>query len=151
MRQNLQRDKLPTSDSRVAPSFYPAVRAGGPARSLTNLVRELESEFIIDVVTSDRDLGEAEPFAGLSGRRATWADDRLPGHPQRIRSSPFSKKLARNRCDLIVVSSIWEHRYALTPVLLASLRVLKGPVLLLPRRGTRTRSGSLLKSRKKST
>ncbi len=150
MRQNPQRDKLLRRILVFAPSFYPAVRAGGPARSLTNLVRELESEFIIDVVTSDRDLGEAEPFAGLSGRRVTRGLTTVYYLDTSSTNQIVAllKKLARNRYDLIVVNSIWEHRYALTPVLLASLRVLKGPVLLLPR-GELEPGALALKSRKK--
>ena len=75
------RDKLLRRILVFAPSFYPAVRAGGPARSLTNLVRELESEFIIDVVTSDRDLGRPNPSLAFGAKGHTWADDRLlPGH-----------------------------------------------------------------------
>lgn len=150
VRQNPPKDRLLRRILMLAPSFYPAVRAGGPARSLTNLVREIESEFIVDVVTSDRDLGAAEPFAGLSGR---WVTRGLTTVYYLDRSSTHQlvallKKLARNKYDLIVVNSIWDYRYALAPVLLASIRVLKGPVLLLPR-GELEPGALALKSRKK--
>lgn len=118
-----------------APSFEPAVKAGGPARSLTNLVRALDARVKVDVVTSDRDLGDSEPFPGLSGR---WV---VCGHASVYyldATSPIQvislvRKLATNPYDLIVVNSVWNHHYSLIPVMLKSLHVLHGPVLLLPR------------------
>lgn len=116
-----------------APSFAPAVKAGGPARTLSNLVRELKSELVVDVVTPDRDSADSESFEGLSGRKVTrgcatvyYLDASSPAQV-----GTLLRLLSRNEYSLIMVNSVWNHRYALIPVLLKSVHVLRGPVLLL--------------------
>jgi glycosyltransferase involved in cell wall biosynthesis len=110
------------------------VKAGGPARTLTNLVRELDGRFLVDVVTPDRDLGDPEPFPGLAGRRVTRGTITVYYLDASSRRQVVSlmRRLAANRYDLIMVNSIWDYRYSLVPVMLTSLKVLRGPVLLLP-------------------
>ncbi len=55
--------------------FAPGIRAGGPIRSCVNLVRLLKPDSQIQVVTTDRDLGDAKPYSGiLSNTRIRWDD-----------------------------------------------------------------------------
>ncbi len=42
--------------------FEPAFKAGGPIRSIVNLVNHLKKEFDFYIITGDRDLGDEEPF-----------------------------------------------------------------------------------------
>jgi glycosyltransferase involved in cell wall biosynthesis len=87
------------------------------------------------VVTSDRDHGSTEPFPGLSGRRVTqgtatvyYVD--LTSARQWI---SLITELRKNDYDLILVNSVWHLTLALLPAALAYLRVLSGPVVLMPR------------------
>ena len=45
--------------------YPPAYKAGGPIRSVSNLVERLSDEFEFWVVTRDRDLGDAVPLPGV--------------------------------------------------------------------------------------
>jgi glycosyltransferase involved in cell wall biosynthesis len=45
--------------------FYPASKAGGPISSVQNLVEQMGKYHPILVVTSDRDLGDKEPFKNI--------------------------------------------------------------------------------------
>lgn len=116
-------------------AFEPAVRAGGPARSITNLVRTISQQHQVVVVAPDRDLGDSEPFPGLSGKTLTRGNAKIfyvsESSPRQWTS--LLRRLSRQQFDLVVVNSIWNHRYALIPVMLKSMHVLDGPVLLLPR------------------
>lgn len=118
----------------MAPSFEPAVKAGGPARTLTNLVRILDGRYLIDVVTPDRDLGDPSPFPGLPGPPVSRGTTTLYYLSATSPTQALSllKELGSNTYDLIMINSIWNLRYALVPVLLTILGVLRGPVLLLP-------------------
>jgi glycosyltransferase involved in cell wall biosynthesis len=134
-----------------APAYEPAVRAGGPARSLVNLVRQLEGTHAFDVVTRDRDLGESEPYPGLSGRRVTrgrttvyYLDDSSPAHWRSL-----VVRLSDRRYDLVMVNSYWDQTMALAPVALRLARRLHGPVLLMPR-GELEPGALALKARKKA-
>ena len=46
--------------------YYPAYKAGGPIRSIINLIDHLHEEFEFYVVTSDRDLGDVRSMNQIS-------------------------------------------------------------------------------------
>lgn len=48
--------------------YPPACKAGGPIRSIANLVECLGHEFDFRVVTPDRDAGDTGPFEGIVRR-----------------------------------------------------------------------------------
>lgn len=50
--------------------YLPGYRAGGPIRTIANMVDRLGDEFDFRVVTSDRDVADREPYPGLTG--APW-------------------------------------------------------------------------------
>lgn len=133
-----------------APSFEPAVRAGGPARSLSNLVRVLGDDHIVDVVTPDRDLGDTAPFPGLSGRKVTRGQSTVfyLDESSFVQWRSLLARLSENRYDLIMVNSAWNHTMALAPATLSLARRLHGPVLLMPR-GELEPGALALKSAKK--
>ncbi len=45
--------------------YLPAFSAGGPLRSIANLVNALGDEYDFRIVASDRDLGDRQPFSGV--------------------------------------------------------------------------------------
>lgn len=118
----------------IATAFEPALKAGGPAVTLSNLVRRLDGDFEIDVVAPDRDLGDAEPFHGLSGRTVVRGNTTIYyldiGSFAQVRS--LVRRLAGTDYDLVMLNSIWNVRLAVAPALLHLFGTLKGPVLLMP-------------------
>jgi len=46
-------------------SYLPGYKAGGPIRSVANLIDALGDDFEFRVVTSDRDLGEDKAYDGI--------------------------------------------------------------------------------------
>ena len=50
-------------------TYLPGYKAGGPIRSIQNLIAALGQEFHFRVVTSDRDLGDKFPFPGIAANR----------------------------------------------------------------------------------
>jgi glycosyltransferase involved in cell wall biosynthesis len=55
-----------------APYYHPAFRAGGPVRTLRNMVAMLRDDIDFRIFTKDRDFGDAQPFAEV--RRGEWCD-----------------------------------------------------------------------------
>ncbi len=119
----------------LAPSFAPAVRAGGPARVLTNLVDASSADHEIHVVTPDRDLGDETPFPTVGGRTVDRAGAKVTyldvNSPRQIASVLID--LARSRFDLIILNSVWNVQFSICPLLLHCLGVIRGPLLLMPR------------------
>lgn len=121
----------------LAPYYSPGYRAGGPIRSLTNLVEQLGGDHEFFVMTSDRDLGDTQAYEGLPPK--TWHDigkahvyytppgilDPAQGLVEQSRSL---------RPDLIYFNGLFHSRFTLIPLMLRRLGYLsKTPVLVAPR------------------
>mgnify|MGYP001440953329 CR=1 FL=1 len=133
-----------------APSFAPAVKAGGPARSLTNLAREAAQNHDVTVVTHDRDHLDSVPFPGLSGR---WAEvggsEVFYLNPRSVKQwRTLLRSLPSRRFDLVLLNSIWNWGFSLVPATLLVFARLRGPAVLMPR-GELEFGALALKSRKK--
>jgi glycosyltransferase involved in cell wall biosynthesis len=85
--------------------FTPGFKAGGPIRSLDALVNGLANRFDFDVLTSDRDLGDAAAYPGIT--TDTWLD-RGPGL-RVMYLSPACQ--SRRRIGDIVRSTPWDCLY----------------------------------------
>ena len=48
--------------------YLPGYKAGGPVRSIANVVETLGDEFEFRIVTSDRDLLDEVPYPGITHR-----------------------------------------------------------------------------------
>lgn len=118
-----------------APSFEPAVAAGGPARSLTNLASVLSAEYQVTVVTADRDLASSKPFEGLSGRWVTKSGASVFYlNPLSVRHwLAVSRTLRETEFDLVLLNSIWNVPFSVIPAVCRRLGVLRGPIVLMPR------------------
>jgi glycosyltransferase involved in cell wall biosynthesis len=131
--------------------YLPGENAGGPVRSIANLVAHLGNEFEFLVVTKNRDLGAEAPYAGLDGKNA-W----VPVHGALVRYLPaaqwLSMLIATVRStphDLLYLNSYFAPS---SQALLAARRagVLQGttPVVIAPR-GQFGDSALAMKSSKK--
>jgi len=119
----------------LADYFAPAYKAGGPIRSLSNLVAGLGDEFDFLVLTRNRDLGDARPFPDIepnrwlarAGHRACYlAPTRnLPGAIRRaLRDASF---------DLVYLNSFFSP-FSISFLSLRRLGlVARVPVVLTPR------------------
>jgi glycosyltransferase involved in cell wall biosynthesis len=131
--------------------YLPAYKSGGPIRSISNLVACLGDEFDFRIVTSDRDSGDASPFAHT--QRDTWL---RVGNAQVMYLSPRARSLSNlggvlraTPHDLLYLNSFHNPDFTVKPLLLRQLRrTPQVPVLLAPR-GELACGALALKSSKK--
>jgi glycosyltransferase involved in cell wall biosynthesis len=50
----------------LIPNFLPGYKMGGPLSSMVNLIDNLSDNFSFEVLTSDRDLGDSQPYSNIS-------------------------------------------------------------------------------------
>src|SRR5688572_26245310 len=121
----------------VLTEFYrPAHRAGGPVRTLADLVDRLEDDVAFAVVTGDRDLGDREPLPGVG--RGAW---RPAGRHRVLRLRPgprglvaLARVLRSEPHDLVYVNSLFSRRFGIAPLVLRRLRLVpRRPLVLAPR------------------
>lgn len=95
----------------VANWFEPAVAAGGPVRSLANLVDAISDEHQVDVLAHDRDLNAEQPFPGLSGQTVNRGNARVRyvNKFDTVALWRSAKELgATGRYDVVLINSVWD-------------------------------------------
>ncbi|MGY1681922.1 glycosyltransferase [Geodermatophilus sp. SYSU D01176] len=131
--------------------FEPGFRGGGPIRSLARILDSAPADTRATVVTRDRDLGDTEPYPGLSGRwttrgphRVFYVDVRSCQHWWRLIT-----ELRRTPFELLYVNSLWSPLFTVLPVVATRLRLIEAAGILLAPRGELAPGALALKSRKK--
>ena len=133
--------------------YLPGFSSGGPVRSIANLVNCLGDEYDFRIVTSDRDLGDPQPFPGVRadvwtrvGKAGVLYTRVRPGWMLRCR-----RILSDVRPDLLYINSFFGRSFSMA-VLLAwwSTRSEERCGLLLAPRGEFSRAALGLKRRRKT-
>jgi glycosyltransferase involved in cell wall biosynthesis len=123
----------PAPDVLVLTDFYaPAYRAGGPVRSLENLVARMGGRLRIRVVASAYDLDGREPLPGIVPDR--WQ----PRGPAQVLylSDParLPAVLGEARVSVLYLNSLFSPAFTLRPLLLRRVgRLPRTPVVVAPR------------------
>lgn len=116
--------------------YLPGYKAGGPIRSIANMVDQLGDAFDFRIVAADRDLGDAAPFKGIvvdtwntvGGGRVFYRSPGAAGWRALLHS------LDPTSFDLIYLNSFFSPSAALRPLVYRRFgRLARKPVLLAPR------------------
>ncbi|RMG37982.1 MAG: glycosyltransferase [Methanobacteriota archaeon] len=102
------------------PHFYPAYRAGGITRSLSNLTRLMQPEVRCLVVTSDHDLGERQPLDGIaSDEWVSWSPNLSVWYARRGRFSAglLNRIWQEFQPATVYLNGLYLPRFALLPYL----------------------------------
>lgn len=116
--------------------YLPGYKAGGPIRSISNLVAVLGNELQFKIITADRDLGESTPYSGV--KLDEWQQI---GSASVFYASPSSLKLMNLRkiinsveYDVSYINSFFSTNFAIKPLLLRCLKLIpQTPTILAPR------------------
>ena len=114
--------------------FTPGFKAGGPIKSVTNIVNSLHSECDFDIITSDRDIGEVEAYTNLELEK--W----IPTTQYRIiyLTAKNRKNFVRNCLkdkvyDFIYFNSAFSKGYTLDPLRIIKKLNIQSQVIVAPR------------------
>lgn len=120
----------------MADHYLPGFKAGGPIRTLHNLIEALGGEFHFLVITRDRDLSDTQAYTGV--RLNDW---NTVGPAQVYYASPdtltwrgLRQLLSRTRFDVLYLNSFFSPVMTILPLVLRRLSGHKPtPVVLAPR------------------
>ena len=116
--------------------FTPAHKAGGPIRSIQNLIELIHEDYDIYVFASDRDLGDHKPFATIQLNKWLKPDLKFsiiyndPNHQSR---SHLRNAVEIVRPDFVYFNSMYSFRYFLLPLIELLLMRFNGKMVLAPR------------------
>jgi glycosyltransferase involved in cell wall biosynthesis len=132
--------------------FEPGFKAGGPIRSVVNLVQNLKDQYDISVLTADRDLGSVYPYPGIETGK--WLQ--MEGYTTfYARPTDLSWKFLRDIIlevdpDVIILNSMFSRYYSFYPVLINRIYSIRAKFIIAPR-GMLKDSAVSRKSLKKKT
>lgn len=133
--------------------YLPGYKAGGPLRTLSNMVDQLGGEFDFRIITSDRDLGDSLPFPGIDTDK--WIEERssriLYLAPEAQSFTNLARIIAHVPHDALYLHSYFEPVFTLEPLVARRLgRLPPRPTILAPR-GELSEGALALKPWKKKT
>lgn len=116
--------------------YYPAFKAGGPVQSCRNIVKTMGDRFQFFVLTSDRDLGDSEPWPDLPANQWLEGPDgekifyAAPGY---LNASNLIALIRQIEPAVIYFNSMFSSRYTLLPLWTLQRMRYKGKVVIAPR------------------
>lgn len=116
--------------------YLPGFRAGGPIRSIANLVARLGDEFEFRIVTSDRDLGDSERYPGLTGRQWSPVGRAYVRYldPQDFSLATLRAIINQTPHHLIYLNSFFDPWFTIRVLINRLLgKQLSAPIILAPR------------------
>jgi glycosyltransferase involved in cell wall biosynthesis len=119
-------------------AYLPGYKAGGPIRSIENLVGALGGEFSFKIVTGDRDAGDQSPFLDIVANR--WVRvgkaDVMYLRPGLRGILGLCALLHSLDCDTgLYINSFFATRFSILPVLLRWLKLCRPRYVVLAPRG----------------
>lgn len=131
--------------------YLPGFKAGGPIRSLSNLVEHLGESTDFHMITRDRDLGATQPYPGIQRNvcqqvgnvRVKYVSD-AP-----LKFWQIFKALREVKPDILYVNSYFDPILGILPLLLSRLGILKLGSVIIASRGIFSPQALVLKSWKK--
>lgn len=106
-----------------ADHYLPGYKAGGPIRTLGNLVVALGDDFAFRIITRDRDLGAASSFAGVDVDRWNKVGKAsvFYASPAVLGPAGMRRLLRETPHDLLYLNSFFSPRMSILPLLLRRL------------------------------
>lgn len=109
--------------------YLPGYKAGGPVRSIKNIVESLGSNFDISVFTGDRDLLDTMPYENVE--LDNWVSRKHKiYYSSRTRSIRLYSKIIRST-DIVYINSFFDSYFSILPLILTIF--LNKKVILAPR------------------
>lgn len=131
-------------------TLLPSFKAGGPIKSVTEILDRAPAAIAISVVTTDRDLGGAHLYLGLLGSYLMRGRNRLfrLNHKRAHHSLEVLRAARRRPPDLLYVNSLRLPIFSLLPIVANAPHLLPADRLLIAPRGELSPRALAIKSRK---
>ena len=131
--------------------YLPGYKAGGPIRTIANMVDRIGDEFEFKIVTLDRDYDDTKPYPGvrIEGWNRVGKADVFYMSPGMHSLKEFKKVLCSTECDVIYLNSFFSPHFTIKPLFLRRLGLIPDKPLILAPRGEFSPGALGLKSLKK--
>jgi len=116
--------------------YLPGYKAGGPIRTMVNMVNRLGDEFQFKIITADRDFDDTKPYSGIKPdgwNRVGKAEVFYMSLKSRSLSD-VKGLLSSTQYDILYLNSLFSPHFTIKPLLLRRLRLIPDrPLIIAPR------------------
>lgn len=116
--------------------FYPGYRAGGPIQSCLNFCLVMKDFYDIDVITTDKDLGEQQPYHNVISDQ--WQTFSVGVRVYYCSTSSISYATLLNQLkisnpDYIYLNHLFSYNFVILPLIMGWRKQINATVILSPR------------------
>ena len=117
--------------------YLPGYKAGGPVRTIANMVDSLAEDFDFWIITKDRDLGEVTQYADVQPDRWQVVGNAMVYYlpPESCSVSKVAKLIANTSYDVLYLNSFFGFVFTIKPLLARLLGYLPDKPLIVAPRG----------------
>ena len=117
--------------------YLPGYKAGGPIRTLANMVDKLGDEFQFKIITADRDIYDTKPYSGINinGWNRVSKEEVYYMSPNRRSLNNFRKLLCSTEYDVLYLNSFFSPHFTFKLLLLRRLHLIPDKSFILAPRG----------------
>ncbi|PTL37902.1 glycosyltransferase family 4 protein [Alkalicoccus saliphilus] len=133
--------------------YLPGYKAGGPIRSISNLVEHLSEDFEFKIITRDRDTQDSEPYPNIQSDNWNKVGKAQVYYlsPQNQTYKSILNILKSTNYDCLYLNSFFSYKFSLYPLLAEKIFVKKSKKVIVAPRGEFSEGALKLKSKKKKT
>ena len=131
--------------------YLPGYKAGGPIRTIANMVDRLGDEFQFKIVTADRDFDDTKSYReiNVNGWNNVGKAEVFYMSPNGRSLRNFRRLLCATEYDVVYLNSFFSPHFTIKPLLLRRLRLIPDRPLVIAPRGEFSPGALGLKSLKK--
>lgn len=132
--------------------YLPGYKAGGPIRTLANMVDRLGDDFQFKIITSDRDFKDDAVYSGIKvdeWNRLGKAAEVFYMSPKKRSLRDFKRLFRSTGHEVIYLNSFFSSHFTIKPLLLRRMRLIPDKPLVIAPRGEFSPGALGLKSFKK--
>lgn len=115
--------------------FEPAYKAGGPVRTVSNMVKLLQDHYDISIFTGDRDLGEEDSLPGVALNEWVPFDRRMKifyATPEKLTWSNVAGVIRSTDPDFVYCSGMFSRYSSIYPVFMKRFGKCRATLILSP-------------------
>lgn len=115
--------------------FLPAYKAGGPVRSVANIVTRLSDNFDFIIITSDRDLGDKQSFPNITTNEILNIENYkiIYLSPEKQNRKTLINIIEDINYDIVYFNSLFSFKFTILPLILIKKIKKKSKIILAPR------------------
>jgi len=98
--------------------YLPAYKAGGPVRSVVNLIQQLKDKIHFKIICSDRDNGDQKPYSQIAIQQWIHQDgvDIYYAQSGSMNAQFYKERYAETQPDIIYLNSFFDRQFSMFPI-----------------------------------